>query len=367
MGFRIHGPHVVAFLEWVTQKYPDLLSFESLSSDERRSLLLRYRCTRPNLRLGPEFRHLISDGFERLAEQGYSVVHRPSVFRRAAPTNDALATYRSAPAKAIFLYTDQDTEFRTYLSDFWRSLDIESGSLLHFFDYGLDGGIPQSRIRPRASYSFAEDYIRALHSIPGADLARIRAVGIPCMLLWAASGQSAIVPFADVQHDQAAMRDRFRDVIRHLAVADIASLRTLFEPIAQAAQSGTTDVFISYKHDDRAWTERLATAVSEIGAKVWFDKDLTAGERWDIRIRHMLSRAKMVLVIWSQRSIESQYVLSEADYARMRDTLVPIFMEMPLIPPVPFNNVHGVDLSTWSAETPLPQSLRDRIAALNSA
>jgi hypothetical protein len=363
MGFRIEGPPTIAFLEWVHQQYPDEQSFQEMSEAVRHRLLHSF-CSRlpPGMRPSEtELQDLVHNGFLRSDAEGYSVVDRRSLLGRwigKSTLYDALARYKSATAKGVFLYTAQDTDFRDYLKGFWRALDEESGSVLHFFDYGLE---QPKRRRP---YRFAEDYIRALAPIPGADLQRIRATGLPCFLVWTDLGDTAVVPFADVQGDHSATRERFRAVLQHLAVADVASLRTLFEPVVRTALSQETDVFVSYQHYDRPWVESLCSAIEATGRRVWFDGDLRAGERWDIRIRHMLSRAKAVLVVWSERSIRSEFVLSEAEYARIKKTLIPLFKEANVVPPVPFNAIHALNLSTWSPDGPLPPDLARELSGL---
>jgi hypothetical protein len=204
-------------------------------SDEGRIKLLNRSWSRlpPDMRTsGSELRDLAENGFLGSDDEGYSVVDRRSRLGRwigKSPADDALVRYKSAAAKGVFLYTAQDTDFMHYLEEFWCALDEKSGSLLHFFDYGLEH---RNRRRP---YTFAEDYIRALDPIPGADLQRIRDKGLPGFLVWTECVDTDVVPLADVQGYHGATRGRFRTVLQHLAKADVASLHTLSEPFVSTA------------------------------------------------------------------------------------------------------------------------------------
>lgn len=363
MGFRIAGPQVVSFLEFASQQHPDAQGFFDLSYDQRDGLIRRFEALMPSELLMDDYdiKHLVKHGFLRLTEEGYSVVDRQNwlgrMFRREA-ADDALAKYRAATAKGIFLYTDQDREFVEYLTHFWRAIDAESGSLLHFFDYGLDRGIRTSDRRYRRQpYTYAENYIRSLSPIPGAELPRIRAVGLPSFLVWTEAGDSAVVPFADVQDNPAGIRDRIREILDHIDRAQIDALRYRFEGLARDAKAQKTDVFISYNHADRAWVQNLHHAFKAVGLDAWYDEHLQAGERWDIRLNHMLNKAKAIVVVWSNRSVKSDFVQAEAHYGRSKRKVVPLFKETPLELPVPFNTIQTIDMSHWSKGELLPSAL----------
>src|ERR1700755_3567024 len=109
------------------------------------------------------------------------------------------------------------------------------------------------------------------------------------------------------------------------------------------------DVFISYRHDDRAKAAALAKALAVEALDVWWDDGLTAGEAFDQKIEAGLKDAKAVLVLWSPSSVKSEWVRGEASVGRERGILVPV-MVRPTNIPVPFNLLNAIDLTGWWGE-----------------
>ena len=88
-----------------------------------------------------------------------------------------------------------------------------------------------------------------------------------------------------------------------------------------------SDIFISYKREEQATARKLANALEGQGWTVWWDPKLRAGERFNDVIEKALKESKCVVVMWSKRSVESQYVKHEANYALKRNKLVPLMIE----------------------------------------
>ncbi|MEM1133725.1 MAG: toll/interleukin-1 receptor domain-containing protein [Pseudomonadota bacterium] len=110
-----------------------------------------------------------------------------------------------------------------------------------------------------------------------------------------------------------------------------------------------TDVFISYTRSDRPLAHALAVAAAERGFSVWWDSELAAGEDFQAEIDQLLDQAKTVIVIWSDQSLASKWVKSEASRAFDRGVLTPVMVHS-LQPPVPFNTTHTHDLSGWTGD-----------------
>lgn len=72
------------------------------------------------------------------------------------------------------------------------------------------------------------------------------------------------------------------------------------------------DVFISYKREDRDWAERVDRALRDAGFTTWWDTSLVAGEHFNEAIHRELQNANCVVVIWSERARQSQWVNAEA-------------------------------------------------------
>jgi hypothetical protein len=76
-------------------------------------------------------------------------------------------------------------------------------------------------------------------------------------------------------------------------------------------------IFFSYSRQDAdAFALRLANDLRAAGAKVWIDQlDIPFGKKWDREIEKALNAATHVLFIASERSVTSENVLNEVQYA----------------------------------------------------
>lgn len=110
----------------------------------------------------------------------------------------------------------------------------------------------------------------------------------------------------------------------------------------------TIDVFISYAKEDAKFARRLAGALERPprGWSVWWDVELTSGQRFSEEIRHSIDVARCVLVLWSKHSVTSDWVAAEADVGRKRGVLVPILID-DCNPPMPFGPIHSANLRDW--------------------
>ena len=77
-----------------------------------------------------------------------------------------------------------------------------------------------------------------------------------------------------------------------------------------------SDIFISYNKDDRPWVEGFANALASRGWSVWWDRSIPTGESFDLVIKQALTSAKCVVVVWSERSVNSDWVKAEAEEAK---------------------------------------------------
>jgi hypothetical protein len=110
------------------------------------------------------------------------------------------------------------------------------------------------------------------------------------------------------------------------------------------------EIFISYSREDREWVERLAAQLQSEGFSVWWDWDLLVGKRYRETIDNELQTCKAAVVVWSQHSVQSDFVRDEAEEAQQRNILVPILKEM-VRPPAGFRQIQTADLSTWSGSS----------------
>ena len=81
---------------------------------------------------------------------------------------------------------------------------------------------------------------------------------------------------------------------------------------------GATDVFVSYKAEDRARLRPLIAALEEEGFTVWWDTHIGGGAHWREDIQEHLDAAKCVIVVWSKRSL-GQKAISFATRPAVRE------------------------------------------------
>ncbi len=150
------------------------------------------------------------------------------------------------------------------------------------------------------------------------------------------------------------------------ALAEINLLRARrLSAQASAQEFILMEVFISYSREVRHLVAPIAAGLEELGVDVWYDRELSAGERFGAVIRTRLKEAKAVIACWRPEAIQSDWVEAEADYAREHGTYVPVFIVPCTLMP-PFNRIHTDDLSKWTGEPndPMWIKLVDRIAKL---
>jgi TolB-like protein len=117
----------------------------------------------------------------------------------------------------------------------------------------------------------------------------------------------------------------------------------------QESASDMADVFVSYSRDDRKVAQQFATGLEREGFSVWWDQAIRTGETFDRVTEKALEEAGAVVVLWSRRSVESDWVRAEATQARATRRLVPVMIE-PCRRPVIFELIHTADLTGWSGD-----------------
>jgi len=114
------------------------------------------------------------------------------------------------------------------------------------------------------------------------------------------------------------------------------------------------DIFISYSSEDKTIVKRLANFLESKGWSVWWDRQIPIGEFYDAVIETELHNASCVLVIWTSKSIASNWVKNEADDAARRGVLVPVVLE-PVVIPLAFRRVESAMLIGWKGEEDHPE------------
>jgi TolB-like protein/tetratricopeptide (TPR) repeat protein len=112
-----------------------------------------------------------------------------------------------------------------------------------------------------------------------------------------------------------------------------------------------SDVFISYKAEDRRRIEPLVKALQADGYSVWWDQQIETGDAWRDTIERELDSARCVIVAWSKRSTgpEGHFVRDEASRAQRRQVYVPILIDA-VEPPLGFGENQAVSLRGWRGD-----------------
>lgn len=102
-------------------------------------------------------------------------------------------------------------------------------------------------------------------------------------------------------------------------------------------------VFLSYDREDAARARSIAQALDKAGHNVWWDRHIKGGAQYSKAIEAALKAADAVVVLWSQRSVESAWVRDEAAAGRDSGRLVPVSLDG-TDPPMGFRQYQTIDL-----------------------
>ena len=124
-------------------------------------------------------------------------------------------------------------------------------------------------------------------------------------------------------------------------------------------------VFLSYAREDSGKARPIALALEKAGHSVWWDTHVRGGAEFSRVIEEALKAADVVVVLWSERSVESPWVRDEAAFGRDHGRLVPVSLDK-AEPPLGFRQFQSIDLSRWSGRGRVP-NLAELGAAIAAA
>ena len=109
-----------------------------------------------------------------------------------------------------------------------------------------------------------------------------------------------------------------------------------------------SDVFVSYKAEDRRRVKPLVDALAADGFSVWWDEQIGGGATWRHEIETQLNAARCVIVVWSKRSVgpEGTFVHDEATRAQQRQVYVPVTIDKVHLP-LGFGEMQALPLTGW--------------------
>jgi TIR domain/FHA domain len=115
------------------------------------------------------------------------------------------------------------------------------------------------------------------------------------------------------------------------------------------AQAGVhSEIFVSYSREDRDRSHALATFLSDRGFRVWWDDHLQIARPFDEQLEEQIKHARVVIVLWSNHSVKSQWVRAEAGVALERGVLAPVFIDR-VEPPLLFRQIQGHFITEWNS------------------
>lgn len=117
-----------------------------------------------------------------------------------------------------------------------------------------------------------------------------------------------------------------------------------------------SDVFVSYKAEDRRRIKPLVEALQAEGFSVWWDEQIGGGSAWRQAIETELNAAKCVIVIWSTRSVgpDGTFVQDEATRAQQRHVYVPVLIDKVHLP-LGFGETQALPLIGWHGKRDDPR------------
>ncbi len=111
-----------------------------------------------------------------------------------------------------------------------------------------------------------------------------------------------------------------------------------------------TDIFISYSSDDRDRIQPLVRAFERSGYSVWWDHKIPIGRTFDEVIEEAIDAARCVVVVWTENSVQSRWVRTEASEGKRRDVLIPVMIDKVKVP-LAFRLIETAQLADWDGES----------------
>ena len=115
-----------------------------------------------------------------------------------------------------------------------------------------------------------------------------------------------------------------------------------------------TDIFVSYAHEDELRVRSIVAELERRGWTVFWDRSIPVGKTWHSYIEHALLAAHSVVVVWSEFSVISEWVIEEAEYAKGKKILVPLLIDT-VQPPFGFRRIQAANLSGWNNDKSHPE------------
>ena len=114
-----------------------------------------------------------------------------------------------------------------------------------------------------------------------------------------------------------------------------------------------SDIFISYASEERDRVLPLVSALERTGWSIFWDRTIPAGKTWRQVIGSEIRTCRSVLVVWTENSVTSEWVLEEAETGKRRGILIPVLLDN-VEPPFGFGNIQAANLTAWNGDSSSP-------------
>ena len=114
-----------------------------------------------------------------------------------------------------------------------------------------------------------------------------------------------------------------------------------------------SDIFISYSSEERNRVLPLVNALGKTGWSVFWDRTIPAGKTWRQVIGAEIRTCRSVVVVWTESSVTSEWVLEEAETGKRRGILIPVLLD-DVEPPFGFGNIQAANLTAWNGDNSSP-------------
>lgn len=130
-----------------------------------------------------------------------------------------------------------------------------------------------------------------------------------------------------------------------------------------------SDIFVSYANEDRDRVLPLVEALEKTGWSIFWDRIIPFGKTWRQVIHSEIQSCRSVLVVWTEHSVNSEWVQEEAEIGKRRKILFPVLLDN-VEPPFGFGSIQAANLVAWNGSdsaTTFTRIISDFTATLGPA
>ena len=123
--------------------------------------------------------------------------------------------------------------------------------------------------------------------------------------------------------------------------------------IRKAKENQPIRVFVSHSAEDAVLAQQIRTLLSRrANSRVFATDEISAGEKWDARLRNELAAADIVVALLTPASVDSSWVLQEIGAAwGLRKLILPVVTTQSVLKRLPIA-LHGTTALQLDMKTP---------------